>query len=83
MVPLIAFAIGLPLAVALVVGILYPPLLTGSCEDDLVSVFPSPEGSRSIAVMLRDCGATTDYATHVGVTDEASDLPEDDGCPRT
>jgi hypothetical protein len=34
------------------------------CGDEIVGQYPSPDGRRKVLVYVRDCGATTSWATH-------------------
>jgi hypothetical protein len=37
------------------------------CSDEVVSTVSSPDGHNRAVWLVRDCGATTDWATHVTV----------------
>jgi hypothetical protein len=50
-----------------------------SCGNTLVAEFPSPTGQVRAAVFVRDCGATTDYCTHVSLLGPADHLKDDAG----
>jgi len=44
-------------------------VLTGClCSDEVVLEKVSPDGRHVATVVRRDCGATTDYATHVRIS---------------
>jgi hypothetical protein len=47
-------------------------------NDQVVEVF-SPNGKLKAVVFRRNCGATTDYSTHVSIVPKKSDLPNDPG----
>ena len=38
------------------------------CSDTITGRYPAPQGRRVAVLVVRDCGATTGYATHVFVT---------------
>jgi hypothetical protein len=42
------------------------------CGEELMSEQTSPDGRRIAALMIRNCGATTDYASHVNVRSSGS-----------
>lgn len=48
----------------------------GDCGDELVSEAASPGGVFTAVVFVRNCGATTGYATHVGMRRRGGDLSE-------
>jgi hypothetical protein len=37
----------------------------GLCRNDVVESLPSPDGRFKVVIFVRNCGATTDYSTHV------------------
>jgi hypothetical protein len=41
------------------------------CGNTVVSDIPSPDSRRHLVVFTRDCGATTDFSTHVSVLTSA------------
>jgi hypothetical protein len=43
------------------------PSLAGGCGEDLVASAPSPDRKHVAAVFVRNCGATTSFATHVNL----------------
>ena len=51
--------------------------LFGDCGDNVKAQAPSPDGRYVAAVFERDCGATTDFSTHVSLreADELFDPP--------
>ena len=42
------------------------------CGEELMSEQTSPDGRHVAALMIRNCGATTDYASHVNVRSSGS-----------
>lgn len=48
------------------------------CDDEVTRRALSPDGRWLAAAFVRNCGATTDFATHVVVV-EAGDEPDDSG----
>jgi hypothetical protein len=46
---------------------------SGGCRNTIQQRIPSPDGQKAAVVFERDCGATTDYGTHVAVL--ARDAP--------
>lgn len=46
------------------------------CEDEQISRQTSPDGTREVRVFVRDCGATTTWATHVVVSRKRWLLPD-------
>lgn len=46
------------------------------CADETVNELPSPDGSRIARVFVRNCGATTDFATFVAVIARHWMLPD-------
>jgi hypothetical protein len=56
------------------------PLLLGGCDpcgDEVVQHEPSPYGRGTAIVYVRNCGATTDYATHVALVGHVDAGPRD------
>lgn len=49
-----------------------------SCGDEVTARAVSPDRRWLAAVLVRNCGATTDFATHVTIV-EAADEPDDSG----
>lgn len=62
--------------------LLLPVLLATGCSDgcgkQVISRSDSPDGRHSAVLYEANCGATTDFATHVAVVD-AGDEPSFDG----
>jgi len=48
------------------------------CGDEVTGRAISPDGKWLAAVLVRNCGATTDFVTHVTIV-EAKDEPDDSG----
>jgi hypothetical protein len=48
------------------------------CGDEMTGRAVSPDGKWLAAVLVRNCGATTDFVTHVIIV-EAGDKPDDSG----
>jgi hypothetical protein len=46
------------------------------CEDEDVCMYPSPLGTYEARIYVRDCGATTSWATHVKLTQKRRLLPD-------
>jgi hypothetical protein len=46
--------------------------LTGDCADQVTQESQSPDGRWAATSYVRDCGATTSYATHIIVRDAAT-----------
>jgi hypothetical protein len=42
------------------------------CGEELMSEQTSPDGRHVAALMIRNCGATTDYASHINVRSNGS-----------
>ena len=61
-------------AIVLAMGGGCEPLFT--CEDEEVARVPSPDGTREARVLVRNCGATTDFATHVVISERRWLLPD-------
>jgi len=49
------------------------------CGVSLVSRVPSPDGRWEAVLFERDCGATTDFATHVSLLSAGAKLPNKPG----
>ena len=61
---------GIGARLRLVLAAVLGPLLLGGCDpcgDEVVQHEPSPYGRGTAVVFVRDCGATTAYATQVAV----------------
>jgi hypothetical protein len=67
------------IALGLVGGIVIPRILKGPCSNRIVHILPSPEGSLKAIVFLRDCGATTDFNTHISVLRANNSEPKGSG----
>ncbi len=51
--------------------------LTGPCVNTLITEVSSPDNKLKASVFVRDCGATTDYSTHVSIRAYASPFDPD------
>ncbi len=45
------------------------------CANDVSQRIVSPSGKRTAVVFVRDCGATTDFNTHLSLVSEGEQLP--------
>jgi hypothetical protein len=50
-----------------------------ACGNQVVARVPSPDGLHVAVVFVRDCGATTDFGTHVSLLDANEALPPEGG----
>lgn len=51
----------------------------GSCENKIISTYPSPKGDYKAIIFSRDCGATTDFNTQISILDKGEELADDGG----
>lgn len=70
------------MAAAVTIFIVYVAMnfnITGNCEEQLLSQYPSPDGNRTALVALHACGATVPYYTSVTIKGRGENLrPADD-----
>lgn len=59
------------------VGLIVVPLLLAgcACDDKVVQRVPQLYGRGAAVVFVRNCGATTAYATHVGIVRHVDAMP--------
>jgi hypothetical protein len=64
-----------------VVPVLLIGMLTSCspCTDEIVQQLPAPGGSRTAVFLVRDCGATTDYASLVAIIRPGGKIPRKRG----
>jgi hypothetical protein len=60
------------------IGLACRSVLSGPCEDDVLSETPSADGKRVARVYVRNCGATTGYVTRVSIQRPRSLLLDED-----
>jgi hypothetical protein len=49
------------------------------CADQIVEQIEAPDGSRTAVLVVRDCGATTDYASLVAIIRPDTKVPRNRG----
>ena len=64
-----------------VVSVLLTGIVTSCspCADDIVQQVAAPGGSHTAVVVVRDCGATTDYASLVAIIRPGGKIPRKRG----
>lgn len=63
--------------VATIIGLwLYLPSM---CGNDVIEVFPSPDGAKKVVVFQRDCGATTGFSTQASLLSSSEALSNTPG----
>lgn len=55
------------------------PDMDAMCGNEVISEFPSPDGTKRLVVFQRDCGATTDFSTQASVLPARTPLPNEKG----
>jgi hypothetical protein len=55
---------------------------SATCADEVVGRYPSSSGAREVIVLVRDCGATTTWATHIVVVERHRLIPDTKTCSR-
>ena len=70
--PRIATASLLVICVALVLASFSTTACSSACGNRIVERIASPDKTKTLYIFERDCGATTDFVTHVAVLDYSS-----------
>lgn len=76
--PLLGIAL-LVLAIAGGIGYAANSLLAGLCGSTEISRLTAPDGRHDAVLFEHNCGATTDFATHVSVLPASAPLGDDAG----
>ncbi|MBT0654099.1 hypothetical protein [Geomobilimonas luticola] len=50
-----------------------------ACDNSIVSIYTSPDGSKKAILFARDCGATTDFSTQISILPSKEELPNEGG----
>jgi len=67
-------------AIGIMAAIVIPYLSkTIGCDNKIVSVHTSPDGTTKAVVFVRDCGATTDFSTQVSILPINKELRNESG----
>ncbi|MBY0551117.1 MAG: hypothetical protein K2W95_27810 [Candidatus Obscuribacterales bacterium] len=69
----------LPVVLLLLAYFCIDSLLSDMCGNKVVSEVVSPDGQLKAVIFTRDCGATTDYSTHVSILNASDQLRNDGG----
>ena len=63
----LAVAAGLVLFSVVLLSLIYIASVFGGCEIVRLKEFPSPDGSKSVVVFRKECGATVPYNTQASI----------------
>ena len=75
---IVAGALLLPTVIGVVLYYL-PRAFTSRCGSSSIAEVPAPDRRLKVSVYERDCGATTDFATHVSLVDMSAATPTTPG----
>ena len=53
--------------------------LAACCDNEILTVSPSPDGARKAVVFMRNCGATTGFNTQVSIIPAHTPAPRGEG----